>query len=243
MRLDVPGRTAHEIVQQLALLPSIAEEPLLLREVSARLFWGLSKVLDGRQQLVAAILQVDDCPFPEMPIQLLVFLPSEDFTGVLFVENSATYEQATRSGAEHYSNLALIFASGFRGSARRLRSASGASVYFAGHGSLDEKQRNKFQAWLWREEFKLPCWFWGDLDYAGMRILAALRKVFDETSAWEPGYRIMLERLLAGQGHTPESGAKTGQLIIEATGCAYADLELIPAMVLTGKFVDQEVGG
>lgn len=242
MRVEVPGRAAEEVVQQLALLPTIAEEPLLLREASARLFWGLSKVLDGRQQLVAAVLQVDECPFPEMPVQLLVFLPPEEFSGVLFIENSATYEQATRSGTEHYSNLALIFADGFKGSAQRLRSGAGSSVYFAGHGSLDEKQREKFQAWLWRKDLKLPCWFWGDLDYSGMRILAALRKVFDGASAWKPGYRIMLERLLAGQGHAPESGAKTGQQKIETTGCAYADSELIPAMVLTEKFVDQEVG-
>lgn len=241
MRLEVPGRTADEIVEQLALLPTIAEEPLLLREASARLFWGLSKVLDGRQQLVAAILQVDECPFPEMPIQLQVFLPRDGFTGVLFIENLATFEQATRAGAGRYSNLALVYAAGFKGSAKRLRSATGSSVYFAAHGAMDEKQTGKFLAWL-RVGTKLPCWFWGDLDYAGMHILAALRRVFCGIVAWEAGYAPMLERLLAGYGHTPMSGAKAGQLVFEATGCLYADTQLIPAMRLTGHFVDQEIG-
>lgn len=241
MRLEVPGRTADEVVQQLALLPTIAEEPLLLREASARLFWGLSKVLDGRQQLVVAMLQVDECPFPEMPIQLQVFLPPDGFTGVLFIENLATFEQATRAGTGRYSNLALVYAAGFKGSARRLRSATGSSVYFAAHGAMDEKQTGKFLAWL-RAGTKLSCWFWGDLDHAGMRILAALRGVFDGISAWEPGYTPMLARLLAGQGHAPESGIKVGQQAIDATGCPYADSKLIPAMAKTGQFVDQEVG-
>lgn len=240
MRLDVPGRTASEVAQQLILLPTLVAEPLLLREVSARLFWGLSKVLDGRQQLVAAMLQAEECPFPEMPVQLQVFLPEGGFTGALLIENLATFEQATRAGASRYSNLALVYVAGFRGSARRLRSSNGASVYFASHGSMETKHVSKFLAWL-RVGASLPCWFWGDLDYAGMRILAALRETFNEITAWEPGYAPMLARLLAGHGHDPNAGAKTGQQVINRTGCAYADLKLIPAIAQTGNFVDQEI--
>ena len=40
-RIEIPGRTPAEVVAQLKLLPSLRDEPLLLREVSARLFWGL----------------------------------------------------------------------------------------------------------------------------------------------------------------------------------------------------------
>jgi len=240
MKLEVPGRTADEVAQQLAMLPTIADEPFLLREVSARLFWGLSKVLDGRQALVAALLGLEECPFPEMPVQLQVFLPLNGFTGVLFIENLATFEQATRDGTGRYVGLALVYAAGFKGSARRLRSATGASVYFAAHGSVEERQTSRFLAWL-RAGARLPCWFWGDLDHAGMRILAALRGVFDDASAWEPGYGPMLARLQAGQGHAAESGAKTGQQPIDLTGCAYADQQLIPELTTTGRFVDQEV--
>lgn len=68
MKVEIPGRSAEDVVRRLSLLPSHVDEPLLLREVSARLFWGLSKVLDGRQQLVAAVLGQDECPFPEMPV-------------------------------------------------------------------------------------------------------------------------------------------------------------------------------
>ena len=240
-RLEMPGRSAEDVVRRLNGLAGLVNEPLLLREVSARLVWGLSKVLDGRQALVATLLGLEECPFPEMPVMLQVFLPPSGFTGVLFIENLATFEQATRDGAGRYAGLALVYAAGFKGSARRLRSATGASVYFAAHGTVEERQTSRFLAWL-RAGARLPCWFWGDLDHAGMRILAALRGVFDDASAWEPGYGPMLARLQAGQGHAAESGAKTGQQPIGLTGCAYADLLLIPAIAATGHFLDQEVG-
>lgn len=240
LKVEIPGRSAEEIVHQLALLPSIANEPLLLREVSARLFWGQSKVLDGRQQLVATVLQQGECPFPEMPVQLQVYLPQDGFSGVLFIENQATFEQATRDSTRRYHDLALVFASGFKGSAKRLRSPTGASVYFAAHGAIEEKLTAKFIGWL-RDEVELRSWFWGDLDYAGMRILAALRDVFDGLAAWQPGYEPMLERLRSNEGHAPDEAGKTRQGVIDATGCHYSDTQLLPALKVSGTFVDQEV--
>ncbi len=239
MKIEIPGRTAEEVVRRLLLLPSFVEEPLLLREVSARLFWGLSKVLDGRQQLVATILREEDCPFPEVPVQLQVFLPTQGFSEVLFIENQATFEQATKDATGRYENLALVFASGFKGSAKRLRSPAGASVYFAAHGSLQETHTNKFLGWL-RAGAPLPSWFWGDLDFAGMRILASLRAVFDGLEAWQSGYGPMLERLERGDGHSPLEGRKGGQQPIDLTGCLLADTHLIPALKKRNKFVDQE---
>lgn len=238
-RLEIPGRTAEEVVGQLNRLSTLADEPLLLREVSARLFWGQSKVLDKRQTLVAALLGGAECPFPEMPVQLQVYLPASGFTGVLFIENLATFEQATREGGGRFAGLALVFASGFKGSARRLRSASGASLYFAQHGTLDPALLAQFVAWL-REGSPLRCWFWGDLDYAGMRILTSLRTSFLGLEAWQPGYAPMLSLLEAGQGHTPEGASKTGQLAVAATGCDYADRHLLPALAASGRFIDQE---
>ncbi|MDH6644365.1 hypothetical protein P3T32_004238 [Ralstonia sp. GP73] len=239
MRIEIPGRTAEEVMRRLLLLPSFVEEPLLLREVSARLFWGLSKVLDGRQPLVAAILREEECPFPEVPVQLQVFLPTLGFSEVLFIENQATFEQATRDATGRYENLALVFASGFKGSAKRLRSAAGASVYFAAHGSLQETDTSKFLGWL-RAGVRLPSWFWGDLDFAGMRILASLRAVFDGLEAWQSGYGPMLERLERGDGHSPLEARKGGQQPIDLTGCSLADTHLIPALKKRNKFVDQE---
>lgn len=239
-RIEIQGKSPEAIVEKLNHLHELVDEPLLLREVSARLFWGQSKVLDGRQLLVAALLQQDECPFPEMPVQLQVYLPNDGYTGVLFIENQATFEQATRDVSGRYTGLALVFASGFKGSAKRLRSPTGASVYFAAHGSLDEKQSAKFLGWL-RAGVKLPSWFWGDLDYSGMRIIAALRGVFEGLSAWEPGYQPMLARLRSGDGHTPDEAGKGKQAPVEFTGCGYADSQLLPEIRNTERFLDQEL--
>jgi hypothetical protein len=240
-KLEINGKTAEEIVERLNLLPVLIDEPLLLREVSAQLFWGQSKVLDNRQSLVAAILNVDECPFPESPIQLQVFLPNGDFSGVLFIENLVSFERAVRQATEHFSCLALVFASGFKGSAKRLRSPMGASVYFAGHGNLAELSSQRFLAWLFTGNVKVPVWFWGDLDYAGMQILKSLRNSFDELEAWQPGYQPMLDVLLAGNGHAPDAAKKINQKSVDITGSSYADRYLLPAMISTGKFLDQEL--
>lgn len=39
-----------------------------------------------------------------------------------------------------------------------------------------------------------PVRFFGDLDYAGIQILASLREVFPDTQAWAPGYGAILCR-------------------------------------------------
>jgi hypothetical protein len=86
----------------------------------------------------------------------------------------------------------------------------------------------------------LPVSFWGGLDWAGMRILAAMRNNFPGMQAWESGYQPMLKSLWGGQGHSPEASDKKGQRPMVAFGCPYADANLIPALTDLGKFVDQE---
>ncbi|MGZ8916048.1 MAG: Wadjet anti-phage system protein JetD domain-containing protein [Methylobacter sp.] len=239
-KLEIPGKTAEEMVERLNLLPLLTDEPLLLREVSARLFWGQSKVLDKRQALIAAILSLDECPFPEAPIQLQVFLPTDDFDGVLFIENLVSFDRATRDVNRYFAGLALVFASGFKGTAKRLRLETGASVYFAAHGSPAAAASRRFLNWLFAGSEELPVWFWGDLDYSGMQILKSLRNSFDGLEAWQLGYQSMLDEILAGNGHAPEEAGKSKQKSLEITGSAYADQHLLPAIAKTGKFLDQE---
>lgn len=239
-KLEVSGRTAEEIVERLNRLPQLINEPLLLREVSARLFWGHSKVLDKRQVLVATLLDLDECPFPEAPIQLQVFLPKGNFSGVLFIENLTTFERATRDDSGRFSGLALVFASGFKGAAKRLRLETGASVYFAAHGSLADVSRQRFLNWMIAGSEELSSWFWGDLDYSGMQILKSLRNSFNRLEAWQPGYQPMLDALLKGNGHPPDVAGKSNQKPVSTIGSEYADRKLLPAIIDTGKFLDQE---
>lgn len=237
--IDMPDRSMAEVVERLNELPALAGKPMLLREVSSQLFWGMSKVLDKRQGLVAAVLGVDECPFPESPIQLQVFLPRAGCWGVLFIENLMSFERAIRSTSSTFDGLALVYASGFKGSAQRLRTPDGCSLFYAARGGISQNLRDGFEAWLFGKN-AIPAFFWGDLDWSGMRILSAMRTSFLGLTAWEPGYSQMLAALIEGKGHLPEAADKQGQKALDTSGCAYADAHLIPALQSYGRFVDQE---
>jgi hypothetical protein len=238
--IDMPDRDMVEVVKRLNSLKSYAGTSLMLRELSSLLFWGMSKVLDNRTGLVAALLAVDECPFPESPVQLQVYLPSEGFNGVLFIENQMSFEQATRSSHPAFSKLALVYASGFKGSAARLRNPQTVSLYFSHKGELGGDRADYFGSWLFVKNIEIPVWFWGDLDWSGMRILAAMRSNFPNMQAWPLGYAPMLQSLLDGHGHSPEAAEKTGQKPLELVGCPYADSHLVAALKSKGRFVDQE---
>lgn len=238
--IELEGHAPASIVQRLNELRRQAQTPgLLLRELSARLFWGMSKVLDDRERLVAAVLGVDECPFPASPIQLQVTLPRGQSAGVLFIENAMTFEKAMRSTAAEYDSLALVFASGFKASAKRLRNPEGASLFYSRRGCMEPGELAAFEHWLFQGK-EMPVYFWGDLDWSGMRILATLRDTFGDVAAWKPGYAPMREHLVAGGGHRPEAAEKRGQQPLAATGCAYADRQLVPFLDSLG-FVDQEL--
>jgi hypothetical protein len=239
--IELAGRSMPEVVQRLNGLHQLKHKPLLLREVSARLFWGMSKVLDGRQGLVSAVLGQPDCPFRESAIQLLVQLPAGGLRGALFIENQMSFEQAARSESAYLEGLALVYAAGFKGSAQRLRSPAGASVFYSERGVLGSEARQEFQNYLLSAEHLRPSYFWGDLDWSGMGILKALRSSFPNMTAWSPGYSPMLASLLSGEGHAPRTADKQGQFPVGATGCLYADGQLLPALQQEGAFVDQEL--
>jgi Uncharacterized protein conserved in bacteria C-term(DUF2220) len=238
--IEIPDRDMVEVVKRLNTLKSLGDTPLMLREVSSKLFWGMSKVLDSRTGLIAGLLGVDECPFPESPVQLHVYLPHGGFNGVLFIENQMSFERATRSASPAFSKLALVYASGFKGSAARLRNSGTVSLYFSHRGELGRDFTDYFGSWLFAKNTAIPVWFWGDLDWSGMRILAAMRINFPDMRAWPEGYAPMLKSLLNGHGHSPDAADKMGQKPLDLVGCPYADNELVIALKSVGMFVDQE---
>ena len=238
--IAIPGHAMEDVVQRLNSLQTLKNHPLLLREVSSKLFWGMSKVLDNKAGLVAALLDAEECPFPESPLQLQIHLPLYGFSSVLFIENQMSFEQAIRSTSGAFTNLALVYASGFKGSASRMRNRDTVSLYFSGKGETSNGRIGAFEDWLFAPDVTLPVYFWGDLDWSGMRILAAMRKNFTDLKAWEPGYSAMLDALVEGSGHSPEAADKRGQKPLDSTGCGYADTHLLPALRKTNRFIDQE---
>src|SRR5262249_30375548 len=199
----------------------------------------MSKVLDGRGDLIAALLGKDECPFVEQPIHLNVHLWGS-FSWILFIENRTTFERCILAASElaggarlPLDGVALVFASGFMGSARRLRKPGGSRLFFnlenPGQSSLIDVFASAFYG-----DADVATAFWGDLDYAGMTILRRLRATFPSASAWQAGYGPMLARLEAGEGHLPDEARKGGQRPPLSTGCAYADGILLPALAKYG---------
>jgi hypothetical protein len=246
--VSVPGRSATDVFIRLLSIRALFDhrEPLYLREVSSRTFWGLSKVLDNRSDLVAALLGLVECPYPAQPIHLNIYFAGP-FSWILFVENKTSFERAIRDAREAlqhgryspYTGAALIYSSGFMGTAGRMRKSSGSRAFYCLDAVSNANEIRAFDAAFY-DETDVNAAFWGDLDHAGMAILSSLRTNFPSARAWEPGYAPMVVRLATGEGHAPEEARKVGQKPILSTGCSYADSVLIPALAKHGRFIDQE---
>lgn len=248
--LALAEMSAEEAMLSLSSLRTLCASgaAMPLREASARVFQGRSKVLDSREELLR-LMGARPGQFWEAPIQLLVDIPPA-IDEALFIENLVTFEQMADRRRSGWARSVLIYAAGFKGSAKRLRSRQGCRVYLrpAQRGealTLDASVARGLEAvgaWLFGRS-ELPVSFFGDLDFAGMQILASLREVFAQAEAWRPGYGELIRVLSEGGGHLPEMASKERQTDPGTTGCRYADDELLPLMRQRGRFVDQEVFG
>lgn len=230
-RIALEGRSDREVVAALARLGSI-RQPATLRQLSTRIFWGDSKVLDDRGELIAALFP--DLPIRERPIVIAVHLPAR-IEGVLFIENQDNYSAAIGGESIAGRDLAAVYLHGFRGTAARIRSRQGVHLHFGGEGI---EERTRFENWWFEDALPLrPLFFWGDLDFASMQMLKSLRQRFGEMEAWRPGYQPMLADLAVSGGGNRPTGHR--QVDPGATGCAFADEVLLPAVRALGCW-DQE---
>jgi hypothetical protein len=239
--ISLRDKSAEQIVQAFANIGDYQHRNLTLRQLSAVCFWGRSKFLDGRLDLVVSL-------FPRItltlrPIVVNIYLP-HTIAGVLFIENQDSYTCAMQGKPGEVRNLALVYSAGFKSSAARIREPGGVSLHFSGPGVqqhyalfeqywLDESSGQSTSQW--------PLWFWGDLDFAGMNILKQLIKRFAPMRAWQPGYDVLLDHLRSGNGYAAGSDEQQTQIDPQSTGCDYADEQLLPALREHGLFVDQEI--
>ncbi|MDI1259215.1 hypothetical protein [Aquabacterium sp.] len=245
-------RSANECARALNELARAcaAGQRLYLRELSALHFRGHSKVLDAREELLK-LLGAAPNQFMEAPVQTLIDLPLSAraetgwFNEVIFIENLVSFERMAQMRQPAWNQAALVFASGFKGTAKRLRQRDGSSLYW--RGSVSAAQREVFELWLY-EGLSNPAAihdagsaFFGDLDFAGLLILAQLRHIFPDCQAWIPGYQGLLDQLIAGHGHSPNEANKQGQIDPGHTGCHFTDNILLPALRSTNACVDQEL--
>lgn len=241
---DLPMPEATRTLEALHALCALGLE-LPLREASARVFQGRSKVLDNREELLR-LLGAAPGQFQEAPIQLLLDI-SAGFEEALFVENLVTFERMADLRQSAWRHSLLVYAAGFKGSARRLRSQQGCSLYVrasrssgSAPSSAGGEGLQAVEDWVFGSS-DLPVRFFGDLDYAGMQILGSLREVFADAQAWIPGYGVLADAIERGGGHAPGLAAKELRADPGHTGCTYADQRLLPLMRHHGRFMDQEL--
>ncbi len=229
--IQVTGKNAEQIVQGFCRISEHQSQNLTLRQFSAFCFWGDSKFLDSREALVRSL-------YPELkimprPILIDVYLP-EKITGVLFIENQDSFCHLLRYPVP---GLALVYGRGFMASAERVRQQDGAKLFSQGHQGDSDLFK---QWWFGKTEQDWQVYFWGDLDYSGLGILAALQQSFPNIQAWQQGYAPLLTMLEQGQGHKAETTGKQKQVDPKLTGCHYSNQVLLPALRKYGVFIDQE---
>lgn len=236
--LVVPGRTVQEIVDAFVSVREALQQVYTLRELSASCFWGDSKFLDDKQELLQRLYP--DCLryLRERPLFLQVRLPSE-IDGILVIENQDTFMRACLGQLPGAENLAVVFGSGFKATSAAIRQRDKLQFFYS--GIPDASSIVAFESCWFNEIESLPFSFFGDLDWAGMGILLALRQQFPTMTGWMPGYERLRKYVEAGGGHLPGQARKSQQLFIPATGCAYADKVLLPTLTRFSRFADQEL--
>ncbi len=231
-RPHIPGLTPAEIVTAFANIKPYLNQNLTLREIAARCFHGDSKALDNRLELLTKLYGDKANGIQPRPLLLTAWAPP-GFSKLLIVENQDSFLRLVENPPEDY---ALLYSGGFRASATRLNSEHTRFAFLPG----SDPERFKALFINMGLDEQTQCHFWGDLDFAGMGILKALRNSLPDLQAWQPGYHPMLEILKTRGGHTPEQTNKQNQIDPGTTGCPYTDTTLLPALRQHGKSVDQE---
>lgn len=235
------GQTAEQVVDGFVQAAKLLLEPITLRALSAKCFWADSKFLDTREDLLRRLLPNADRYLITRALLIHVAMAATT-RQVLFVENQDTFIQlvAAQSKSPLLNNMTLINSAGFRGASSRIRQP--VATHFSHVQPYDDVHFQAFQRWwLNKGNTAIPCYFWGDLDYSGMAILAALGQSFTNITAWQPGYRAMLSCHSKGLCHSAEASGKERQRDPGQSHCAYANDVLLPLLRTTQCFVDQEV--
>ena len=122
--ISIKGKSESEVLHRFIDWSIQAPKNGSAREESARCFWGISKVFDKREELCAYF------HLTFLPITLLMHSCSHEISNVLFIENLETFYQVTKSQNKIFDEMLIVYASGYKASARRVRTENGSSVFF-----------------------------------------------------------------------------------------------------------------
>jgi hypothetical protein len=239
------GQPAEEIIARLAAIPVLlAERPLSTYQISARLFWGHSKLLKGKEQWLCELLGLPESAILARMLPVEVAFPSESPSGILMLENLDSYFSACNGNWPDCDRLIKLYTQGFRGAAARIRNPACARLHFADQGLPSPARLDAFRAaWFQGAAFAWPVYFCGDMDWSGLAIFRALQPVFPGIQPWRIGYEIMLQAARQGGGHAGAMAGKINQLPLDTSGDAWLDTHVLSFLKTHQRFVDQEVIG
>lgn len=234
-------KSPREVIERLARLPALlASSRLSLYQASAALFWGDSKALRGKERLLSQLYGQDVMALESRPI-LIEGAYRPGCTGVLVVENMDTFVAAADGRIPGIEEFTVLYAQGFKGASSRIREPGLTRFFWSSAPLPDSHWLNAFmEGWFGGGNLPIPMYYFGDLDPAGLRIYAQMKQTFPNLSPWKSGYRLLLERLEAGEGHGLEESGKSAQGDVGMTGCPWMDQEVVPVMRETELCVDQE---
>lgn len=239
--LRAEGRSASEVLQGFAKLAEEINRSQTLRNLSAKCFWGDSKFLDNKHELVCQLFPQASHNILPRPILMNIAL-AEDISDVIFVENQDSFLMLKNlADKDHrFIKTAFVYSSGFKATSANVRKRG--QVLFSILGDSNPAAVRTFENWWFgSKEKEIQSYFWGDMDYAGMSILKALRRSFVDVYAWKPGFQLMLDFHKDGHGHTIRDSKKMQQLDPGTTGCPFSDDIILPAIRSSQRFLDQEI--
>lgn len=244
--LYYPQKTSQQLVSALLSAKSSMTDGITLRALSAKCFWGDSKFLDKRLDLLTAIFPIQAANIRPRQSLLNVYIPNA-FSSVVFIENQDTFLMLSNTLYDRPSNIhsnlnniAFVYCAGFRGAASRIRDEG--TAVFSYLSATETCARNRFTHWwINKEDVDIQPYFWGDLDYSGLGILASLQLAFPGIQAWQLGYAAMVDYHHRSFYHPKSSAKKSNQSAPTTCGCDYADTVLLPLIKNDEYFLDQEV--
>jgi len=243
--LMLPGKSPEEILSRLAVIPELVRErPMSAYQISARLFWGHSKVLKGREQWLRDLLGLPREAVVDRMLPVEVTFPLGTPAGILIIENLDSYFSACNGNWQDCPDMIKIYTQGFRGAADRIRDPSCVRLHFADQPLPEGYHLADFRkAWFQEASFTGPVYFCGDLDWSGLAIFRALKAVFPDLAPWKPGYVRMLRAAEQGCCHNLEMADKTGQQPLDTSGDLWLDNYVLSFLKANQSFVDQEILG
>lgn len=212
-----------------------------IRGLSARCFWGDSKFLDNRRNLIYDVFTNATTVVRDRMIMMSIYVPKILETAI-FVENFDSFvtlvEAVNQSAKKH--TTAVIYSAGYRGAANLIRQTG--QSQFLHINFVSPEAAHQFENWWYQKSEQSPdCYFWGDLDYEGLSILRALRNNFPKIQAWRDGYQAIIDFHRQGLGHFAHQANKDKQQAPQPSGCDYGDTVLLPLLTQSKRFIDQEV--